>query len=112
MHQETIASDANSPLHQIREKELEISGRVLSAKRHADEIVAEARKRAAELVSKAEEEGGAGAAGKEKAIRVDAEAQAETLRAAAAVEAEALGARIDSNRDEAVQVVLGVVTSI
>ena len=33
LHQETIATDANTPLHLIREKELEISGRVLAAKR-------------------------------------------------------------------------------
>ena len=51
-HQETIATDANSPLHLIREKEIEISGRVLAAKREADEIVADARKKAAEIVAR------------------------------------------------------------
>lgn len=112
MHQETIASDANSPLHLIREKELEISGRVLTAKRQADEIVTEARKRAADLVAKAEEEGGVGAADKETAIRLEAEAEAERLRADAKAEAATLSARIDSHRDEAVRLVLGVVTSL
>ena len=53
----------------IREKELEISGQVLKAKREADGIVAEARKKAAELVSTAEEEGGAGAADRDAAIK-------------------------------------------
>ena len=76
LHQETIAVDNNSPLHLIREKELEISGRVLSAKREADEIVTAARKKAAEVVSTAEAEGGAGAASREKAIREEAVAEA------------------------------------
>ena len=45
-HQQTVAEPTtNSPLHLIREKEMEISGRVLAAKREADEIVADARKR-------------------------------------------------------------------
>ena len=80
LHQETIAVDNNSPLHLIREKELEISGRVLSAKREADEIVATARKKAAEVVSTAEAEGGAGAADREKAIRDEATREADRLR--------------------------------
>ncbi len=29
-HQETVETDQNSPLHLIREKEIEISGRVLA----------------------------------------------------------------------------------
>ena len=68
MHKETIATDSNTPLHLIREKELEISGRVMKAKREADQIVTEARKRGAEVVSKAEAEGGAGAAVSEAEI--------------------------------------------
>ncbi len=38
-HQETVTTDANSPLHLIREKEMEISGRVLKAKNDAEEVV-------------------------------------------------------------------------
>ena len=56
-HQETIATDAHSPLHLIREKEMEISGRVLAAKREAEEVVAASRKKAVEVVAKAEEQG-------------------------------------------------------
>ena len=57
LHQRVITSDDNSPLELIREKEMEISGRVLQSKREADEIVAEARRRAAERIAAAETEG-------------------------------------------------------
>ena len=80
MHKETIATDSNTPLHLIREKEIEISGRVLAAKRQADEIVTEARKKAAEVLAKAEAEGGAGAAESEAAILARAEEDAAQLR--------------------------------
>lgn len=112
MHQETIATDANTPLHLIREKELEISGRVLAAKRQADEIVSESRRKAAEIVAKAENEGGSGAADREAVIRREAEADAARLRSEADAEAAALSSRIDARRDEAVRLVLDAVTSI
>lgn len=112
MHQETISSDANSPLHQIREKELEISGRVLAAKRQADELVTDARKKAAEIVAKAETEGGSGAADREAAIRVKAEAEAARLHSEAETEAASLGSQIDARRDDAMRLVLDVVASV
>jgi len=112
MHQETVASDNNTPLHLIHEKELEISGKVLAAKRQADEIVTEARKKAAELVSKAEAEGGVGAADKEAAIKSEAEREAERLRSDARVEADRLQVQVDARRDEAVRLVLDVVTAV
>ena len=112
MHQETIASDANTPLHLIREKELEISGRLLAAKREADGIVAEARKKAAELVSTAEAEGGAGAADRDAAIRAKAEDEAASLRVQAAGDAEKIQSLVDARREDAVRLVLDAVTAI
>ena len=112
LHQETIAVDNNSPLHLIREKELEISGRVLSAKREADEIVATARKKAAEVVSTAEAEGGAGAAIREKVIRDEAESEATRLKEAAHIEAGKLKEQVETRRDEATRLVLDAVTTI
>ena len=112
MHQETVASDNNSPLQLIREKELEISGKVLAAKRQADEIVTEARKKAAELVSTAEEEGGAGAADQDAAIRAEAEKQATALHVEAKAEAGKLQAQVDSRREDAVRLVLDAVTAV
>lgn len=112
LHQETIAVDNNSPLHLIREKELEISGRVLSAKREADEIVATARKKAAEVVSTAEAEGGAGAANREKVIRDEAESEAARLREAAHAEASKLKEQVETRREEATRLVLDAVTAL
>lgn len=112
LHHETIAVDNNSPLHLIREKELEISGRVLSAKREADEIVATARKKAAEVVSTAEAEGGAGAASREKVIRDQAVAEATRLKEAAHVEAGKLKEQVETRREEATRLVLDAVTTI
>lgn len=112
LHQETIATDSNSPLHQIREKELEISGRVLAAKRQADEIIAAARKKAAEVVAAAESAGGAGAKESEMAIHAEAELEATRLREEAAAEAASLNERVDARRAEAVRLVLEEVTSI
>ena len=112
MHKETIATDSNTPLHLIREKEIEISGSVLAAKRQADEIVTAARKKAAEVVSKAEAEGGAGAAVSEEAILASAEKEAVRLRSEAKSETADLAAQIDLHRAEAVKLVLDAVTTI
>jgi vacuolar-type H+-ATPase subunit H len=112
LHQETISVDNNSPLHLIREKELEISGRVLSAKRSADEIVAKARKQAAEVVSTAEAEGGAGAASQEQAIRAEAQAEASRLREAARAEAGVIKKQVEARREEAMRLVLDAVTAV
>lgn len=112
MHKQTISSDANSPLQLIRERELEISGRMLSTKRDADEIVANARKKAAELVSAAEAEGGAGARDREQAITKSAEAEAAELKQRAQVEATEIASTIDERMDAAVRIVINAVTSV
>ena len=106
LHQETIATDENSPLHQIREKELEISGRVLSAKRQADEVISSARKKAAELMAIAEAEGGAGAAHSEQAIQAEAELEASRLRETADQEARVFIEQVESRRDAAVRMII------
>jgi len=112
LHQETIAADENSPLHQIREKELEISGRVLSAKREADEVIASARKKAAELMATAEAEGGAGAAHSEQAIQAEAELEANRLRETADQEARVFIEQVESRRAEAVRMIIEEVRSV
>ena len=109
LHQETVVSDSNSPLHLIREKELEISGLVLSAKRNADDIIASARKKAAEIVSTAEAEGGAGAADSEKAILEVAKREAESMRTDAHAEAGKLKEQVEARREQATRLVLDAV---
>ena len=112
LHQETVVSDSNSPLQLIREKELEISGLVLSAKRNADDIIASARKNAAEIVSTAEAEGGAGAADSEKAILDEAKREAETLCSAAHAEAGKLREQAAARREQATRLVLDAVAEL
>jgi len=110
-HQETIASDSNSPLHLIREKEMEISGRMLSAKREADEIISNARKKAVEVVNAAEVEGGAGARSRSESIMTEAERQAAELRAASEAEAAEIRAQVGARKNEAVRLVVDAVTA-
>jgi len=57
LHGEAMATEGGqSPLVQIREKELEIRGRVMEAQKQSEQIVAEARARAAKLIEEAERE--------------------------------------------------------
>ena len=53
-HQDAVTRDANSPLYQIREKEMEISGRVFAARNQADKMISDARQRALEIVRNAQ----------------------------------------------------------
>jgi vacuolar-type H+-ATPase subunit H len=110
-HQETVASDAHSPLHLIREKEMEISGRVLSAKREADEIVAEARRDAAKLLSSAHDEAAEQSAGLEQAVLAKLEQESAELRREAERDAKALEETIAVKRPEAVEYVVKLVVS-
>lgn len=52
-HQDAVTRDANSPLFQIREKEMEISGRVFAARNQADKMISDARQRSLEIVRSA-----------------------------------------------------------
>lgn len=55
-HEDAISKDINSPLFQIREKEMEISGRVFAARNQADKMISDARQRALEIVRTAQED--------------------------------------------------------
>ena len=112
LHQETVETDQNSPLHLIREKEIEISGRVLQAKRESDEIVADARKKAAEVISAAENEGSETGADRRTQIDAEADAEAKRVEAEAKAEVSELEAKIASQRDRAVELVLEAVARV
>jgi vacuolar-type H+-ATPase subunit H len=111
-HQETVATDANSPLHLIREKEMEISGRVLDAKQEAEEIVAKARKQAVETVQKAEAEGVNAAEAEEADIRAQVEKDVADIEASTEKDKEVLRALISEKADEAVSHVVAVVKHV
>ncbi len=105
-HQNTVGSDANSPLHLIREKEIEISGQMLAAKRQADEIVAEARKRGASIVGSAHDEGAELAKKQEAEIRAQIEREIEEVGVQAERDAVALEETIAKRKAQAVTFVV------
>jgi vacuolar-type H+-ATPase subunit H len=110
-HQDVVNKDANSPLYQIREKEMEISGRVLAAKTQAEKIVTDARKAAVETLRSAETD--ADRAAKEHAERAvtKAEAEASDLRGKITADADALKKELDKRHSEAVDTIVSIVTS-
>ena len=108
-HQDVINKDADSPLFQIREKEIEISGRVLAAKTKAEAVVAEARKKAAETVGKADDEGERLAREHETKALAAAEAEAVKIRSSVGVDVETIQATISSRSSDAVALVVDMI---
>lgn len=110
-HQDVVNKDANSPLYQIREKEMEISGRVLAAKTQAEKIVTDARKAAVETLRNAETD--ADRAAKEHAEQAvaKAEVEASSLRGKITVDTDALEKELDKRHSEAVDAIVSIVTS-
>jgi len=104
--------DLNSPLYLIKEKELEITGRVLATRQQAEEIVAEARKKAVEVKREAEAEGWDLAEGEKKSCLSNLNLQLERIALESEAEVEALCSRASSREDEAVEFVIGVVTRV
>lgn len=108
-HQQTVATDTNTPLHMIREKELEISGRMLAAKRKADEVVSEARRKAAAIVASAQDEAKGLAEQREKVVHAELEQQVARTRADADVAVEELQRKSEQKRAQAVSYVVDAV---
>jgi vacuolar-type H+-ATPase subunit H len=102
----------NSPLYLIREKELEISGRVLSVKKKAEQVVADARKKAAETLSGGEAEGESAAREVEKAMIAEAEQEAAGILANVDVEVAEVEAKAESRRAKAAKMVVEAVTRV
>ncbi|MRR39148.1 hypothetical protein EG829_31795 [bacterium] len=111
-HQDTVSRDANSPLHLIREKEMEISGRVLAAKREAEETIANARKKAVASIQKAEEEGSKLAMEHEKKVLADVEKEIESVRVGTDAEIEELNKLVAERMPQAVDFVVKNVKTI
>lgn len=111
-HQDVVAKDANSPLFQIREKEMEIHGRILAARSEAENIVAEARQKAAESLKQAEVD--AERLAKEHADKLIAEAEASvvSVRDQCGVDTIDLKKALTEKQVEAVDFVVKLVTSV
>lgn len=111
-HKETVVADVNSPLHLIREKEMEISGRVLEAKKEAEQIVADARRKAVEIVQKAEVEGERLSAEEETRVAAQVEVDVAKVREDAEQSVEALRGAVGDRMGKAVEYVVEVVTRV
>lgn len=107
-----IEKDSGSPLHLIREKEMEISGRVLSAKKEAEEIVSEARRKAAEIVNEAEEEGERLAAERAREVEKESEEEAERVLEKTDEDLAAMEKRVQGRKEAAADAVVEMVTDV
>ncbi len=105
-HRETVMGDANSPLHLIREKEIELSGRILAAKRNADEIISTSRREAVALVAEAKGDASHLAQEHDLAARKQVEQQQEELRAEAEREIAEMETSIAAKKPGAVTFVM------
>ncbi len=110
-HQDVVNKDANSPLYQIREKEMEIHGRVLAAKMQAESIVAEARQKAAELIATAEQESDRLAKEHAESVLAKATEEAAVIKREAEEWIGGLEAQLAERHGEAVDFVVSVVTA-
>ena len=111
-HQDTVEADAHSPLHLIREKEMEISGRVLAAKREAEEIVSAARKKAVDVVAKAEEQSQVLAREREQQVLEEVDREIVQIKADAEVEAASLERLLAERTDTAADFIVDTVLSV
>lgn len=112
-HKAGPSSDApNSPLFMIREKELEISGRVLASKKKAEQIVADARRKATETLATAEADGEAAAREVERKMIADAENEAAKILANVDNEVAEVRAQAEARRAHAAEVVTEAVKRV
>jgi len=109
-HQETVATPSNSPLQLIREKELEISGRVLAAKREADAILSDARRKAAEMLAQAEHE--VGSSDREAVVMEAAARDVESVKENARGETDRLAESIARRSEDAIAFVVDALTRV
>jgi vacuolar-type H+-ATPase subunit H len=107
-----IATDAKTPLHLIRQKELELSGKVLKAREEAAEIVSKARREATEIAAKAEVDADKEAKAYEAKRMEEAQAEVVTLREGVGPEIEAIKAIVEQRHDAAVAAVVERVTRV
>lgn len=111
-HQDSVTKDANSPLFQIREKEMEISGRVFAARNQADKMISDARQRALEIVRTAHAD--AERLGKEHADKVLASVDGDiaAVKQNGVAEVETLTQELAARQSDAADFVVKLVTAV
>lgn len=112
-YQDVIKKEAaDSPLFLIREKELEISGRVLATKKKVEQIVADARRKSSETLAQAGADGEKEARVVEARLTREAEDEAAGILANVDKEVADVRARTAERGARAVKVVVEAVTRL
>jgi len=111
-HQDVVTKDANSPLFQIREKEMEISGRVLAARNQGEKLVADARTKAADILKNAGSEAERQAKERADSMAAETEAAIAEVKAQGAADVSALEKTLVERQGEAADFVVRLVTTV
>lgn len=110
-HQNAASRDASSPLFQIREKEMEISGRVFAARNQADKMVSDARQRSLEIVRNAQADAERLAKEQADKVLVELESSIEDVKKQGTKEVAALEKELAARKGDAADFVVKLVTS-
>ena len=111
-HQDVVARDANSPLFQIREKEMEISGRILAARNQADKIVSDARAKAMEIAKNAGSDAERLAKEQAERLRIETESSIAEVKTQGDAEIASLDESLRKRQSEAADFVVKLVTTV
>lgn len=111
-HQDAVTGDASSPLFQIREKEMEISGRVFAARNQADKMISDARQRAVEIVRGAQSDAERLAKEHGDKVLAEMEKSVEDVEANGVAEVAALRKELAARQGEAAEFVVKLVTAV
>lgn len=111
-HQDVVTRDANSPLFQIREKEMEIAGRVLDARTEAEKLVATARQRAADAIKSADAESERLVHERTEQLLTETEAEVASIKQRGEVDTVELEKSLAARQSDAVDLVMEMVTTV
>ncbi|MRS12689.1 MAG: hypothetical protein EG823_06420 [Actinobacteria bacterium] len=112
VHQDAVTRDASSPLYQIREKEMEISGRVFAARNQADKMISDARQRALDIVRSAHADAERLAKEHSDKVLADIEGSIEDVKTQGVAEVEQLKVELAARHAEAADFVVKLVTQV
>lgn len=112
VHQDAATRDANSPLFQIREKEMEISGRVFAARNQADKMISDARQRSLEIVRNAHADADRLAKEHTEKVHADLEGSIADVNTQGAADTAALKKELAKRQKAAADFVVKLVTTV
>lgn len=111
-HQDVASKDAASPLFQIREKEMEISGRVFAARNQADKMISDARQRALEIVRTAQADAERLAKEHAESVLAGVDDSIAQVKSDGAAEVERLRQELATRQGDAADFLVKVVTAV